>query len=70
MTAEPHIPEPRRPIEAQGDQPCAVERIDTVPMSTDDYDNAVQALAALISAWRRATPGDTAQQGSDPPGVE
>lgn len=70
MTAEPHIPAPWRPSEPDGDQRCTVERIDTVPMSTDDYDNAVQALAALISAWRRAAPGDTAQRGSAPRGVE
>lgn len=70
MTTEPRIPEPRRPVEQRGEQPCTVERIDTVLMSTDDYDNAVQALAALIGAWRRTEPGDTGGQGSAPRGVE
>ncbi|MFF0144437.1 hypothetical protein ATK36_3386 [Amycolatopsis sulphurea] len=49
----------RRP--STRDQVWTVEAVDTEPMTAQQYDHAVTALAALIGAWkdRRDTSGST-----------
>jgi len=42
-----------------------VERIETEPMTTEQHDNAVRALAALIATWRETTTRNNSQQPRD-----
>lgn len=56
VTTDPRIPEPRRGGEPERGNTWRVERIDTEPISQDQYQQAVRALAALIAAWQTSRP--------------
>lgn len=49
--AEARRSDAKQPPTHKRTQPIRVLAPDVVPMSTDDYEQAVTALAAMITAW-------------------
>ncbi len=69
------IPHPRRPPDDQPQKHCRPERaiadvdigkVETVPMTADEFENAVEALAVLITQWWDKHPPGSCE---DPPAV-
>jgi hypothetical protein len=44
-------PDPR-----QRETPIRVVRVDTIPMTAEEFDNAIEALAVLLNQYRRDHP--------------
>jgi len=56
--AEPQKPVPRKGSTKSRTTPVVLRPPLTVPISAEDYQQAVSALAAMIAAWWRDQPHD------------